>query len=485
MRYFKLLAAIIFWGSILVGNSMMPVKSASSLLGRLEVIWGTRRYQQMEEQARSWLLRPDGERLELLFSGGQFENIPPIWIGKQVEVTGEYRALNNGVKGFLVETIKLREVGTLDVSSTYTGNTPWVTVLCKYKDFPDEPKPASYFLDMYGSDAPRLVSYWKEVSYNLIDVSNSNATASWHVLPQNREYYLYDNNGDGQTDVDFTRLNSDCLELADPEIDFRNYKGIQFIVNADLANASWGGYQTFTLDGESRVWMATWLPDWGYKDLSVVEHEMGHGYGMKHSTAPNGQLYSNQWDVMSDALSNCSNSYDSIFSCLGQHPISFSKDMVGWLASERKMTVNQGVMETVLIERLAQPVSNGILMVTIPINGQTDKFYTVEVRKKIGYDKKLPGEGVVLHKIDKTKQVMAEVIDFDNNNNTGDEAAVWTPGESWEDTANGIWVSVRVITENGYEVIISNASGSSIPPFPQPPRDKFLYLPFIQNANGS
>ncbi len=231
--------------------------------------------------------------------------------------------------------------------------------------------------------------------------------------------------------------------------------------------------------------MATWLPDWGYKDLSILEHEMGHGYGMRHSTAPNNILYGNQWDIMSDASSNCSNSYDPTFSCLGQHPIAFSKEQVGWLTSEQKFTVNIGEMKTITIEHLAKLVEDGIQLVTIPINGQADKFYTVEVRKKIGYDTKLPGEGVILHKVDKTRQVMAEVIDIDNNNNTGDEAAIWIPGETWQDQANGIWVSVRSVAGDGYEVIISNASGNSIPPFPQPERDQFLFLPFVQNPGSS
>jgi hypothetical protein len=257
------------------------------------------------------------------------------------------------------------------------------------------------------------------------------------------------------------------------------------MVNSDLGGASWGGYQSFDLDGESRIWMTTWLPDWGYDDLSIVEHEMGHGYGMKHSTAPNGRLYENQWDVMSDASSNCSNSWDAVYHCLGQHPNAFNKDLVGWIAANRIQTVNKGQMQQIVIERLAAPGDQGILLVKIPINGQTDKYYTLEARKQAGYDVKLPGEGIVLHKVDLTRQVMAEFIDVDNNNNTGDEAAIWIPGESWEDKDNGIWVSVRTAAGNGYDVIVSNASGNSIPPFPPPARDKFIFVPILQLSSGS
>ncbi len=473
-------------GCILVCQSAIPTKAAVSLTGKLETLWGTGRGPQAAQLSRSWLVRPGQERVELFFAGGQEEAVPQEWIDQQVEVTGNYQSLSDGTTGLMVETIELfTEVGVLSISSTFTGTTPWVTLLCKFKDIPNEPKPAGYFSDMYGDGFPRLVSYWKEVSYNLIDVSNSTATPAWYVLPQNQGYYLYDRNGDGEVDLDFDRLNEDCIGLADPTIDFRSYKGIQFIVNADLGGASWGGYQTFNIDGELRVWMATWLPDWGYKDLSIIEHEMGHGYGMKHSTAPNGKLYGNQWDVMSDASSNCANSYDPTFACLGQHPIAFTKDQVGWLAADRKVTVNLGEMQTVIIGKLANPAVSGVLLAIIPINGAVDKYYSVEVRKKAGYDVKLPGEGVILHKVDKTRQVMAEFIDFDNNNNTGDEAAIWIPGESWEDTGQWIWMSVRSAVGDGYEVILSNASGNTIPPFPQPDRDKLLYLPLMQNSRDS
>lgn len=482
----KLVMAILLLTSIFSGPLAMPARAAVSLRGRLEAVWGSVQEPGQKEVMRSWLARPNQERIELFFAENHAVEIPQGWIGKQVEVSGEFMSLANGKQGLEVDQISIREFGTLSVSSTYIGNTPWVTVLCKFKDIPDEPKPASFFSAMYGIEYPKLVAYWKEVSYNQVNLANSSATPAWNVLPQNQAYYLYDNNGDGKADLDFNRLNQDCLGLVDATIDFRIYKGIQIMVNSDLGGASWGGYQNFDLDGESRIWMTTWLPDWGYDDLSIVEHEMGHGYGMKHSTAPNGRLYENQWDVMSDAsYNNCGNSWDAVFHCLGQHPNAFNKDLVGWIASNRIQIVNKGQMQQIVFERLAVPSDQGILLVKIPINGQADKYYTLEARKKTGYDVKLPGEGIILHKVDLTRQVMAEFIDIDNNNNTGDEAAVWIPGESWEDKENGIWVSVRAAAGNGYEVIVSNASGNSIPPFPPPALDKFIFVPILQRSNDS
>lgn len=277
MRILRFVGGFILGWCILASQAGVPAVATVSLVGELETLWGSERDQEVGELTRSWLARPGQERIELFFMDKQVENASQQWAGKLVEVTGVFKTLDNGYRGLSVKSIEPREVGLTSISSTYTGNTPWVTLLCKFKDVPDEPKPAAYFSDMYGAEFPRLVSYWKEVSYNLIDVSNSTATPTWKTLPQNQDYYLYDSNNDGKIDVNFNRLNEDCIGVADASVDFRDYKGIQFIVNADLANSSWGGFQSFEIDGEYRVWMATWLPDWGYADLSIVEHEMGHG----------------------------------------------------------------------------------------------------------------------------------------------------------------------------------------------------------------
>jgi hypothetical protein len=79
-----------------------------------------------------------------------------------------------------------------------------------------------------------------------------------------------------------------------------------------------------TLDGLTKSWYMTWEPPWGCQDICVIEHEMGHGFGLPHSSGAYGQTYDNQWDVMSNTWSNCGCSRDATFGCLGQHTISCS-----------------------------------------------------------------------------------------------------------------------------------------------------------------
>ena len=41
---------------------------------------------------------------------------------------------------------------------------------------------------------------------------------------------------------------------------------------------------------------------------------------------------------------------------------------------------------------------------------------------------KVPGEGVIIHKVDTTQTEPAKVVDPDNNGNPNDAGAIWTRG---------------------------------------------------------
>jgi M6 family metalloprotease-like protein len=333
-------------------------------------------------------------------------------------------------------------------SQALTGSRPWISIMCKFNDVTDEPRNLAYFLGMYGSSKPGLDHYWREVSYNNINIVGSNAVG-WYALPHPRSYYVY-NNG-----FDHNRAATDCTGVADPQVNFSQYVGISLMFNDDLDGYAWGGGWYGTLDGVSKVWSMTWEPPWGYTNIMVISHEMGHGVGLPHSSGTYGQTYDNQWDVMSDGWSNCSNSSDATYGCLGQHTIAYHKDILGWIPANQKFTPTQAGTTTITLEQLALPQTGNYLMAQIPIGGSTTRFYTVEVRRKTGYDVKLPGQAVIIHEVDTTRNIPAHVIDADNNGNTGDAGAMWIPGETFSDSANGIFVSVLSSTSTGFQVSIT------------------------------
>ena len=46
---------------------------------------------------------------------------------------------------------------------------------------------------------------------------------------------------------------------------------------------------------------------------------------------------------------------DPTFGCVGQHTIMYHKDMLGWVAADRKATIGAGQQRTLTLERNAQP----------------------------------------------------------------------------------------------------------------------------------
>ncbi len=333
-----------------------------------------------------------------------------------------------------------------------SGPQAWATILCRFSDFSGfTPHPVSWFDTlMLGTTAPGLEHYWRELSFNNVNLTGS-AVRGWYTLPHPRSYYVYGS----PAQFDHQRAANDCTAIADADVNFPGFVGINLMFNADLDGYAWGGSWTLTRDGQTKNYRMTWLPPWGYENQGPVGHEMGHGFGLPHSSGPYSATYDSRWDVMSDIWGNCP-PYDPTYGCVGPHTISYHKDILGWIPSAQKYVAGLGSSGTITMERLGQPTSGtSYLMAQIPIGGSTTQFYTVEVRRFAGYDTKLPGEAMVIHRVDTTRSDRdAQVVDPDANGNPDDAGAMWVTAETFTDSANGITVSVTSSTATSAEVSI-------------------------------
>ena len=419
------------------------------------------------------LTEDSGERQELLLDIALMRPLggPVALNRKRVTVVGQYvETLSDAPAQFRVSSIQFAASpdGTSALQTTsqavVTGSQAWVTILCRFADSTDvTPYPVSHFEQLTGSSYPGLDHYWREVSDGNISDLTGSVVVGWYNLPRPRSYYLYTDE-DGGEDFELERAVEDCTAVADADVFFPDFDGINLVFNqqGDAYGRSRGGSERLTKDGQTQFYGVTWLhpsPSGSYHQ--TIAHEMGHAFGLLHSSGPYGQddplysdtTYDSQWDVMSGGRSLVP--YPG-YGYLGVHTIAYHKDFLGWIPAGRKYVAPRNSTRTITLERLAQPGSEGYLMAQIPIGDSPTDFYTVETRLFAGYDDEIPDEAVVIHKVDTTlEDRLAQVVDIDNNGDPNDAGAMWTPGEIFTDLANGIEVSVDAARSTSFQVTIA------------------------------
>ena len=398
--------------------------------------------------AQHYILQDDqGKATELRFEAGvPLPDGGLLSLNRQrVVVTGWY------VEQDLLQVETIRLEGEIPSKEAVIGPQPWVSVLCKFSDVPDEPNAPPYFQEMFASDYPGLDHYWREQSFDLANLTGSEATDQWYTLPHTRTYYLPGGS------LDWWTAAQDCTAVGDGEIDYTSFVGINLMFNDLLDCCAWGGSWYACLDGECRWWSITWEPPWGYQNIGVIAHENGHGFGLPHSSGDYGETYDNAWDVMSDVWSNgARGGVHPVYGVMGQHTISYHKDLLGWITDTLRVEVPVGTWATVSLEQLALPQTQDSLIAVVPIDNSPNIFYTVEARRLAGYDGYLPGNAVIIHEVQLGRDNPAHVVDIDGNGDTGDAGAMWLPGETFIDAAADIEVAVLEETASGFVVAIKN-----------------------------
>jgi hypothetical protein len=359
----------------------------------------------------------------------------------------------------------------------FRGSQPFATLLCKFADVSVEPDPPAYFAQLLGNVYPGLDHYWRAVSYGAIDLAGSMVTG-WHALPHPQAHYLT-----GvpnlplptiESPVDLRRLAEDCVAAAGAAIDWSRYTGLNVVFNADLDRPR-GTELCLTLDGESCCLRTTWQwPAW-YRHQSIWAHEMGHAFGLQHSGVGGDNAYGSLWDVMSvDGPCRGEPGYGRI----GQHPIAYQKDVLGWLSADRSFMAGPDSQATITLEQMAAPGPGNYLLARISIpTGQQEResggvgagrrYYTVEARQRVGYDASLPGDGVIIHEVDlecnpQARPVSAMPSRAGHPGETIGAAARWLPGQVFRDIEHGIAIAVERATATGFVVTIRTGASAAV-----------------------
>ena len=343
----------------------------------------------------------------------------------------------------------LEPVGAAPSRNLTAGNAveamPFVMLLCKFSDRPDEPLPRTWYDAVLGPTRPNMDHYFAEMSFGRLSLAGS-AAVGWFTLPKPYLYY-YPNGGQSLLIND---LLFDCINAADASVDFTRYAGIivQHNVGPDWA---FGGRSTLTLDGQTRSYGIAWMPRSGTAQLA---HEIGHTLRWGHSSGGYDQTYDSRWDVMS-------NSYPVVDYSLNppdyvqQHTITYNKWWSGWLDPQSALTPALPSTQSVMLLNGTQPPTTaGYHLVKVNDPVLSGKYYLAEARRRVGYDQGVPGNAVVLHSYDVRWAAPAHVIDVDRNNDPNDSGAMWTPGESYADSVLGLTIDVDSMNALGFGITV-------------------------------
>lgn len=428
-----------------------------TLAGRLSVVWEVASGGPepaivfRDSTGRGWILDLDAEQRRSL-------GPPQSIAGKTAIVTAPMEPRRTGaLTPSVVHPASIATgmpSGAQSQSTLARGPVPWVTLLCKFADSPlVEPITPAEGAVVMGSTYPGVANFFAELSDGAADLSG-NTVAGWFLLPLPRSAYV------AQNVVDFQRLLSDCAAAADSVIDFSQYFGINLQFNGLLDQRtvppydqlSHGGQSGLSIDGVNRLFGVTWLASPFARNYIVITHEMGHGFGWPHSSGPYSQTYDSKWDLMSAGYAYL----DPTFGWLGGHTIAYHKDMVGWYTPAEAYRAAAIDSVELTLERTALPPPGSVRMVRVPLRTEPGKFYTIEARNTAGYDRGLPGEAIILHKVDSTlADRQAQVVDPDGNGNPNDDGAMWIPGETFRDSVNDVVLTVLGATTTGYQIRVT------------------------------
>lgn len=326
--------------------------------------------------------------------------------------------------------------------------------------------PVEFSDNVHSQELELIDQHMNEMNHYFEEVSHGKVTLTWTL---EREWKMlsgtmdfYGEEAKRGIDKNFDVLVKDSLKVWS-EVTYRSY-GYVMVVHAgqdqsdthrdnDIWSACYfsaGHIQKLTdpVFGEASqyVWSVAVVSE--YSEMGTFAHEFAHALGLPDLYNYNDHSsFVGNWSLMDhgDWLGSPEGSCPSYLEA-------WSQIHLGWIAYEQWMP-NQ-TRASWRINPLES--EDGIRTIKVPLSRFT--YYLVEVRKRIGFDQSLPGEGVLITSIDDTLdsgEGIVKPIDSKPDTDTIDDA-LFSVGTTFSDPNNSVYISVRDSLGHAYEIDFSN-----------------------------
>lgn len=284
-------------------------------------------------------------------------------------------------------------------------DTPWIVVMCKFSDVPDEPaglfQEAQDFITTQGAGTGNMTDYWSDVSYGAITLAGSQVVG-WYTTPISFASLT-------PTSPTRNQKAQTCADQAAKDVNFSKFYGVISVYNK-VNDAGGCGIRGVVEQGHQ---LACVLFDTASFFTAFAAQEMGHGYGpgngLSHSSNQAGCVYCDPYDVMSTCNGTWSFQGPNYGSPLGcgkgwDGPGLNAPNLIqlGWIPQSRVRTYTiDSPPVDVTLAALSHPEAQGDLVAQVdakvPPGVPEKQFFTIEFRTPDGWDSGFPGAFVLIH----------------------------------------------------------------------------------------
>ncbi|MFR9795889.1 M6 family metalloprotease domain-containing protein [Streptomyces sp. MS06] len=344
-------------------------------------------------------------------------------------------------------------------SGGYARSTGTVHALTLMVDFPDAQGQGSA-MDRFHEFFPQTRRWFRTSSYGRLDYRPEAPITHWLRMP--KPFSAYDIGRGAPFDPGYRELVQDIVAAADAKVDFQDYDILNVLVTPNAGPSALDTVLSVTFAGNKEAPVADGVPvanasfvysrqddgsgSYGRTGYRVLPHENGHTFGLPDLYTAEGGGAVGHWDIMSE-------DWGADNDLLGWH-----KWKLGWLDDDQIDCVSNPGSTEYTLTPLARP--GGRKLVFVPLSDHTG--YAAEVRTREGNDEAVCRPGVLIYRVDADVDTgMGPVKVYDSRRDSGGctrspnvhaelSDAAFTPGETFEDPARGVRITVAGTDLSGH-----------------------------------